>query len=411
MGCGKSVPEKRQRRKSSTAFLFNRQKVSIRIGNEVKLHENSPQIIFVFGGPGTKKGKLVEDLIQTFGFRLINLEKLILKELAKDPDEVGGIATSEIIDYVKESPEKITLRWALNEIKKEVEADTQGSYVIDLMPNLRGLVRSAGLVKDPTFELKNFETSFPISFAINFSIPLDKMVKKKNEPECVKAPDAENKKEGGNQAGKSDEADSGRTKRRATLFDSSVRPFVDYFQKSGRLVNIDVSCGMLDLIWSRICEVFFDLQITNCANADTVIIFAFDESTIEEIELGQYCIHRLNLREYIQDPQEPAEKILTSISRVIEDYDPTVKAFAVNLEGTSLDKKMTVEGKRHIMFIDENNMKLDSHVKMQMKGKPCAKNFKALCSLENQICLFPQDTDLELCKNISLFLAKCRLNS
>lgn len=65
--------------------------------------------------------------------------------------------------------------------------------------------------------------------------------------------------------------------RRATLFDSSVRPFVDYFQKSGRLVNIDVSCGMLDLIWSRMCEVFSDLQLTNCANADTVIIFAFGE--------------------------------------------------------------------------------------------------------------------------------------
>lgn len=41
------------------------------------------------GGPGTKKGRIVSDLVQSFGFKLINVENMIQEEFSKqleDPD-------------------------------------------------------------------------------------------------------------------------------------------------------------------------------------------------------------------------------------------------------------------------------------------------------------------------------------
>lgn len=44
-------------------------------------------IFFNIGGPGSKKGAIVNELICTFGFTLINTERIILHELMKNKSE------------------------------------------------------------------------------------------------------------------------------------------------------------------------------------------------------------------------------------------------------------------------------------------------------------------------------------
>ena len=43
--------------------------------------------LFISGGPGSKKGKMVYDIAKVFGFSLLNVESIILEELAKKLEE------------------------------------------------------------------------------------------------------------------------------------------------------------------------------------------------------------------------------------------------------------------------------------------------------------------------------------
>ena len=54
------------------------------------------------------------------------------------------------------------------EIKKQMSADPNGCYVIDMMPNLRFLVQSSELVKNPREEMESFENE--VSFFSSLKI-------------------------------------------------------------------------------------------------------------------------------------------------------------------------------------------------------------------------------------------------
>ncbi|XP_041367839.1 uncharacterized protein LOC121382324 isoform X1 [Gigantopelta aegis] len=223
------------------------------------------------------------------------------------------------------------------EIKKQMSADPNGCYVVDMMPNLRFLVQSSELVKNPKEEMESFENEYPVSFAINFDNPPERLTKEhansKNSQSGTQAVPGT----------KSDEADYGRTKRRATLFQNSVRPFINYFLQSDRLVNVDVSSGALDLVWEKICSIFLELNFRNRFNVNSVIIFSFDGEHMDSIELGKYSLRHINLKDHLQDPVDSQENVCSTLCGVIDGSDPTVEVFLVNLEGTSINKQMKFE--------------------------------------------------------------------
>lgn len=59
------------------------------------------------------------------------------------------------------------------------------------------------------------------------------------------------------------------------MFENSVRSFLEYFEKSERLMVVDVSCRNADAISSRVCEVFSRLSLKNMKLVNTVLIFVF----------------------------------------------------------------------------------------------------------------------------------------
>ncbi|KAK6191370.1 hypothetical protein SNE40_003079 [Patella caerulea] len=396
---------------SANVKVFHRQKVSIRVGNAVKLLKSEPILIFVFGGPGSKKGRLTNDLAQTFGLKLINVSEMIIEELSKkieDPEILS--LRAKVQAQIKEDPLAVKLIWVTREISKHIDENPKGGYIIDLMPNLKSLVNSAGFVKECSNEMKLFEQKYPISFAINFAVPLDKVVKKK-EPECAKPvkPAKDNKKEKDGANVKSDEADSFRTKRRAALFDKNVRPFLDYFQRSERLLTVDTSSGVVDLIWGKICEVFSDLELQNLQNIETVIIFCYKEQDINMINIGSYSMEKIVLKDHLQDLQDPVEKVLKTLCKVIDNSNPTMKAYVVDVADTCLVDKINIDfAKKTIVFVDNESAKLEKYVNATQKTSPCALSFKAVSSTENEVCLFPTDVKTDLAKKIALFMAECR---
>ncbi|XP_041467551.1 uncharacterized protein LOC121417883 [Lytechinus variegatus] len=81
MGCGNSTDGKGE--DGEKGFFHRRPKVSIRVGNSVKLSTEETTVVFIFGGPGSRKGRIVDDMVHMYGFKVIIVEDLLLAELPK----------------------------------------------------------------------------------------------------------------------------------------------------------------------------------------------------------------------------------------------------------------------------------------------------------------------------------------
>ena len=63
--------------------------------------------------------------------------------------------------------------------------------------------------------------------------------------------------------------------KRVVLYENSVKNFMDYFEKQRKIVTIDVSCGLPDVIWCKICDFFSDFNFKASKSPETVILFGF----------------------------------------------------------------------------------------------------------------------------------------
>ena len=93
-----------------------------------------------------------------FGVRLISMESLILRYLPKKVQHAMTITTTkEMADLVKKDPAIVPLDWVLRLIQNAIESEPNQFFVIDLLPNLRWLLRNEYLIKECSQEMKSFE--------------------------------------------------------------------------------------------------------------------------------------------------------------------------------------------------------------------------------------------------------------
>ncbi len=281
MGCGNSS-ETEGRKEEEHGFFHRRPKVSIRVGQHVEeVSKDETLVVFVFGGPGSKKGRIVDDLVHMYGFRALIAEDLILKELPKKVQNVMAIeSTKGLAEMLKDNQSLLSLEWILELIGNEIEKDAKRPHIVDIMPNLRFLLRCEKYIQEPEYDMKNFEKRFPNIFALNLAIPEEKVIKQITA-HSAKHPDKMK------EAGQSDEADTSRTQRRNALYTSSVKHFLHYFTNMGRLVTVDVACGVADLIWHRVSDFFgHQLELEPVRTVNTVVIFAFGKTLDEACKLN-----------------------------------------------------------------------------------------------------------------------------
>ncbi|XP_070564895.1 uncharacterized protein [Ptychodera flava] len=412
MGCGGST-EGRKDDKEDGKFTHRKPKVSIRIQPQVKVCKESPQIVFIFGGPGSKKGRIVDDLVLVYDFKLLVVEDVILRELPKKVARaIACDTTRDVADLLREEPSHLSLDWVLETIVTEIEKEPDGRFLIDIMPNLRFLLRCEKFVKDCEYELSMFENKYPIACALNLAIPEDKVIKNVQK-QTAKHPSQ--MKEGG----QSDEADTSRTAKRTSLYEMSVKTYMEYFNKTQRLVTVDVSCAIPDLIWQKVNSFFSDsLELTPKKTANTVILFGFDENAFLGLDLARYSMEMISLSSLVDDPKQSVESLLSALCKHVDNTKATAESFAVNAMGTSLSK-CTVDQfkKKIIIFLEVTDTYLDQYIvitdtKKQVertrKTSLFTRPFKAVCTTDNEICLFPMDTDTEVCKQIALCMINAR---
>ncbi|GFN78751.1 adenylate kinase/ump-cmp kinase family and p-loop containing nucleoside triphosphate hydrolase domain-containing protein [Plakobranchus ocellatus] len=296
----------------------------------------------------------------------------------------------EVVSYFQDDPTTVSLTWILKEVTSAVDKNTSGRFLVDMMPNLKYIIRTANFAQDCSSSMAAFEEKYPISFSLYFSLKMNSNGKSP-KPEEVKEDNEET--DGGFQ---SDEVDLSRTKRRASMFENSVRSFLEYFEQSERLMTVDVSCRNADAISSRVCELFSKLNLRNQKMVNTVFVFTFDKKLIdpellEENDVDYIRLEKPGTRLSIQSLDDAIRGFVNRLTHTEH------KTIVLDLSATNITKHTEAEvSKSSIVFVNDANMENYFDV------PGCQGMFKTVSSLENAVCVFPSDTNPDLCKKIAI---------
>ena len=121
-----------------------------------------------------------------------------------------------------------------------------------------------------------FPSQFPCAFALNLTLSKEallKNIRNSHASACVKTPTQDPRDASSDQG---DEMDTSRTKRRFTLYESSVKDFLNYFSLDDRVVKVDTSAAQVQHIWEAVVD-FFAAEMDFTANRvlNTVVLFSF----------------------------------------------------------------------------------------------------------------------------------------
>lgn len=414
MGCGGSTSSDQGQNSDDgqkTTYFYRQPKVSIKAGNEVRL-EGETKVIFAFGGPGTKKGKILDNLSNVFGMEIINVENLILENLAKkvkdpDPNRIVPMIQS----LLKQEESFLRLDAVLRMVSRALLAhDKTKFFIVDLMPNLKWMLNNPMFIKECADDFKTFEEKFPISFAIHFVVPKEKVINKL-QVECAKHPTTQKDPKKPDAPKQSDEADSSRTQKRVILYQNSIKHFMDYFTSKDKVVTVDVSCGVPQVIWSKVCDFFTQFNFQSTCIPESVVIFGFDQSDLDEIQIGNYSLTVIKTKDLVPESNASVEVLLDEICRTIDNSDPTGQVYAVDSTDTALTKDLKKDKtKRSIQFHEAgNDCRLGRYCSVNLTNKGDPVELQAVSSIHNEVCLFPKSVSADLCKWIAITMAECRL--
>lgn len=428
MGCGTSTPLENEENEGSK-FDFTRRNtlvekpnVAVEIGKGVKKIDPERRIVFIFGGPGSAKGCIVNDLRAMFGFAFISAEDLILQKL---PTKVAGYVvepisgTHGLAELLANKPEYLTLDWVMEILLEEIENYPNQPILVDLIPNLKFMMRVDGFIKTCDKEMKEFEKKFPCAFALNLTLSKEnllKNIKNSHSPACAKPPSKDPRDASSDQG---DEMDTSRTKRRFVLYEKSVKDFLHYFSLEDRIVRVDTSAAQVQHVWEAMMD-FFAAEMDFSANRviNTLVLFSFDQKTFKSIDTNRYPMKQVLLHELIKQPQAPAEDVLSILAKHLDESALQTRSFLVDVSGTSIDEEHISKEftKPQILFVDVNIGQLDYFMhglKRKTERKKSifrkrAQIYKAVSSTENETLLFPERIDTEVCRRIAICLAEQR---
>lgn len=337
-----------------------RSTVHIRIGDSIRdrnlKNADARNIIFV-GGPKSGKGQVIEELVESFGVKVISAEGLILKQLPHkivNPSKNGGkLETAAMMSLLRSQPDLITLEWIFELIKTEILRFPDSVHVIDLLPNSKAILRNQKLFEDAGALLDKFEEACPVAFAMHLYIDRDNLNKQLDNAAHLTNP------EGCTAAGVNDEADSAATKRRHAYFEEAVKPVIAHFKESDRLIEVDVSSMSHERIWFKVVRMFASFDMSERQNNNLIIIFVKDTERIQK--LLDNSVRLIRMVDIVDEADADFELLLECLIYQIGELGCPNVCYVVDIKGSTLD---TVEDKtpqRSLVYeLLEENCKLSS---------------------------------------------------
>uniref|UniRef100_A0A915JH55 Uncharacterized protein n=1 Tax=Romanomermis culicivorax TaxID=13658 RepID=A0A915JH55_ROMCU len=399
-------------------------KIQAHIGSGAqKFNENKTIVIFVFGkfiernsvhckisGPGSMKGILMEELVAAFNFTVLTTEDIVLTHL---PNKVTtNIETAQDIkDLIITDPSLLTLEWVLSSISARIMSSNSKLFLIDIVANLNSILNSA-LFSNPDIkkELASFERKHPCLFSINLNVPelslvcLKSIAKKdRSSPEDngIEKPAESEKDKSKSNNDVADEMDTSRLKKRYEVYIAVAKPFMDYFEETGRLITVEVQAKQKDAVWKKMQDILRDFGFVPQKSKRSVVLFVMDDEQVNGLDTLYYRMLKVNLSAILNNRVDSLEQMIKAVCLYVKRSSSAQNHLIVlDIAPVKCDQPM-----KRINFLEIRECYLDHYIRHKsnnFKGRPFKKPFKAVITTSNEICLFPDEMDTDLCKKIAV---------
>ncbi|XP_063685402.1 uncharacterized protein LOC134819394 [Bolinopsis microptera] len=366
MGCNSSkdepaiAPEEvsKQQRRST---------VQISIGQNIAgilANQSSKNIVF-FGGPKSGKGAVIEELVESFGVKVISAESLLhialQKTLSTSGKDGSKLETAAMLSQLKTQPSLVTLEWIFELIKTEVLRYPDIVHVIDLLPNSKIILRDKTLFDNAAELLQKFEETCPVAFAMHLYIDKEHLNKQLDSAATLKTPEGCTAPGGIN-----DEADSAVTKKRHALYEEALKPVQKYFRESDRLVEVDVSSMSHERIWFKVVRMFASFDLSERKNNNLIVIFVDDASKVQSLIDSK--VRLIKLVDIVDEPDAEFDLMMECLLYQITELGCPHVCYAVDIKGSTLEKAETQETKKCLVYELKEPSKLSAHLNKYQKN-------------------------------------------
>jgi len=353
-------PKERQRR--STVHINMSENI-----RELMLNSGRRTIVF-FGGPKSGKGAVIEELVESFGVKVISAESLLHIALQKtlstsvSPGKDGSkLETAAMLSQLKTQPSLVTLEWIFELIKTEVLRYPDIVHVIDLLPNSKIILRDKTLFDNAAELLQKFEETCPVAFAMHLYIDKEHLNKQLDSAATLKTPEGCTAPGGIN-----DEADSAVTKKRHALYEEALKPVQKYFRESDRLVEVDVSSMSHERIWFKVVRMFASFDLSERKNNNLIVIFVDDASKVQSLIDSK--VRLIKLVDIVDEPDAEFDLMMECLLYQITELGCPHVCYAVDIKGSTLEKAEKQETKKCLVYELKEPSKLSAHLNKYQKN-------------------------------------------
>ncbi|EYC16135.1 hypothetical protein Y032_0034g2818 [Ancylostoma ceylanicum] len=273
MGCAPSGPQ--EANQSLDERFAAPAPLAVSIGSGVRRGDGlQHHIIFIFGGPGSQKGLVIEELIHRFGFVAISVEDIIFNYL---PSKVANTVEtiSDIQKMLKRDTGTLSVDWIFSMISAKLGTTAHQRFVVDIVPSLSSISRADSFV-DSNHErcLENFERRYPVMFALELDVSDEIALLDRNGNVAKDHKDANKNGNQNNQYSKDiDTADRGKLEKRIHQHHLCARPFLQYFASTKRVVRVSVPESATNVV-STVTSILLDFGFTEQRTPGRVVVFA-----------------------------------------------------------------------------------------------------------------------------------------
>eukprot|EP01136_Pigoraptor_vietnamica_P009236 Opistho-1_new@45519 len=404
--------------------------VKIDVGQSIlpEPDKGRPDVVFVFGGPGTCKGLILERLVDEYGFKLLSSEQLIMDGIKEKEAAKGQTLeeTKQVFEFLRKEPWHLTLEFVLKIVGQHIEKEkNEHGILIDMLPNHKILFRNEEAVEKCAEEMDRFERRhFKCRFALNLIIPAERFdqaldinatARKTQAPPEPDKKDPNAKKE--EAPATSDEADKSKTKRRYQAYVEASKPFVDYFEKQQRLVSVDVSTAPTDAVLDHVHKIFQGFKFNRAQKINTVALFSMDGVSMGGVDLTKMGLEHLPVKDILAKESKmdtdagraiagamgrnepvPSTVMLHAVQAAM-DRSRHAFGYVVDMTGVSLNKDTLNPGDPSIMFHDG---RVDGLLRFNI-DHPVANKIplQAIYTTRSLVLVFARSVDKDLCMRVA----------
>uniref|UniRef100_A0A914Z416 Adenylate kinase n=1 Tax=Panagrolaimus superbus TaxID=310955 RepID=A0A914Z416_9BILA len=366
-------------------------------------------VLFVFGGPGSQKGVLTQELAHEFDFTLINIEDIVFSYL---PNKVANTVAdiSEIQEMLRRDSGVLTLEWILSMISAKLSTSSNQRFIIDIVPELTSILRSETYrTGDHDKKLEHFERRHPVFFAMELFVSgEEKMYEAQNENDSAR--NELNTKELSPELTAFvrgiDEADKGRLEKRILNYHKCARPFLKYFNKTKRVVRFDLKVPHNPEILYAVRKTLTDFGFAKNNDFIRVVLFVPREKNVTDIDLDYYRLRKVYLSDICHDREETLSQQIRAVRKFIyrtakENENYLVILNCLNNTDYPLTKK--------INFSEVKDTYLDyfiRHREQRVPAQRCKMAFRAISTTTAELCLFPKSMGEQLCNKIGFIFGE-----